>query len=400
MTIDWRYGKITDADIEKMRARIGVPQREAPWNSAASYDAIWHFALGVGDDNPLWWDPRYAASTRWKRMFAPPTFLYTCFRGGPRDGKPPSGLDEFEELPGMMGLWSDDRWVLLSHAWVDERIIATTELHEVRELEAAFSGRSVAQVHKTVFYGEDSRRIAELYKTVIRIERSESRARGKYVDTPEAHYSEADLRGFHQQYESEPTQRRGHRTLYWEDVQPGDEMITLLKGPLTMTNLVGWQQGWGSLLCQTNRIAYQTLRDYPGSRLLNPESGIEDTLAGGHWDPYFTTMGGMARAYDFGGQRISWLAHLLTDWCGDDGFVAEHHVRLRRPNFLGDCTWLTGVVKSKHGELEPARLELGSDYGAVECHVTGTNQRGEVTATARAIVGLPKRHESPHAGRR
>ena len=331
-------------------------------------------------------------------MFAPPTFLYSCSRGGPEDGKPPLGLDEFEELPGVMGLWSDDRWVLLSHAWLDERITGTIELHDVRELEGAFSGRSVAQVHRTVFYGEDGRKIAELYKTVIRVDRSESRARGKYVDTPEPRYSDDDLRRIHEQYESEVARRRGPRTLYWDDVQPGDEMITLLKGPLTMTNLVGWQQGWGSLLCQTNRIAYQTLRDYPGSRLFNPESGIEDTLAGGHWDPYFTAMGGMARGYDFGGQRISWLAHLLTDWCGDDGFVAEHHVRLLRPNFLGDCTWITGVVKSKQENLEPARSELGSEYGAVECEVTATNQRRDVTATARAIVGLPKRQESQGGG--
>lgn len=389
--VDWRYGKITDEDIAELRAQIGEPRPTSPWNSAASYDAIWHFALGVGDDNPLWWDKEYAANTRWGRMFAPPTFLYSCYRGGPENGRPPMGLDEFELLRGVMGLWSDDRWVFHSHAWLDEPIRAITELHDIREMEGRFSGRTIAVVDKTTFFGLDDRLIAELYKTVLRVERSQSRERGKYSDTPEARYSPEELQAIHDQYEREPAQRQGSRPRYWEDVAVGEEMITILKGPLTMTTLVGWQQGWGSLLCQTNRIAYQLLRDYPGARMFNPETGIEDTLAGGHWDPYFTAMGGMARAYDFGGMRISWLAHLLTDWCGDAGFVAEHHVRLLRPNFLGDTTWITGRVTAKPERLDPPRSELGPSYGLAECEVSATNQRGETTATAHAVVALPCR---------
>jgi len=41
-------------------------------------DAIRHFAMGLGDDNPLWHDRDYAASTKWGGLIAPPTFLCTA----------------------------------------------------------------------------------------------------------------------------------------------------------------------------------------------------------------------------------------------------------------------------------------------------------------------------------
>jgi acyl dehydratase len=388
---DWENGKITEPALEALRELVGVPIEVHPWNSSASFDHIWHFALGIGDDNPLWWDESYAKATRWAKMFAPPAFLYSCAGNGVDGGRPPGGLVAFELLQGVMGLWREDRWVWSSHLWVDEKIHATKELHEIRELESRFAGKAVELVDRISFYGEDDRLIAENYHTTLRIERSGGRETAKYMGTPAASYSEDEVNAIHAQYEKETAQRRGAETRYWDDVEVGDELITLVKGPLTMTNLAGWQIGWGSPLCQTNRIAYHVLRDFPGTLLANPNTGIEDTLAGGHWDPYFTSQGGMPRAYDFGGQRISWLSHLLTDWCGDDGFVAELAARLVRPNFLGDTTWITGAVKSTSAVLDPPRDELGASFGAVECEVTATNQRGETTAKATAVVALPKR---------
>jgi acyl dehydratase len=386
---DWRQGRITDEAVDILRSQVGVVRDLRGWNSRATFDAIWHFALGVGDDNPLWWDPGCAAGTRWGRMFAPPVFLYSTDRGGPEHGRPPGGLPEFEILQGVMGLWSSDRWVWRSHTWLDEQVRATTELHEVRELEGRFAGKTLERIDRTVFFGEDGRTIAELFHTVLHMERSGGRERGKYASTPAANYSAAEVAAIHDQYEGEPAQRRGGETLHWDDVEIGSDTLTLLKGPLTMTNLVGWQQGWGSLLCPTNRIAHQMVRDYPGTRLVDPETGIEDTLAGGHWDPYFAAMGGMPRGYDFGCQRVSWFAHLLTDWCGDDAFVVELSVRITRPNFLGDCTWLRGAVTSKSpGAAAP---EVARGFGSVGCDLTAVNQRGEITARGSAVVALPMR---------
>jgi hypothetical protein len=283
-------------------------------------------------------------------------------------------------LPGVLGFWANDRWHWNQPVWEGTRLEAVAQLEAVEEKQSSFSGRSIAQRDKTTFFGPAGEVLAEYRRTILRLERGEARRRHKYGDYQPARYSEDDLSAIGRQYELEPAQRRGAEPRYWEDVSLGDSLGRLVKGPLTITNVVGFLLGWGSPMCQTNRIAHQYLAEHPGARLFDSERGIEDTLEAAHWDPYFAQMSGLPDGYDFGCQRISWLAHLVTDWCGDEGFLSDLHVFLRRPNHLGDTTWLSGRVVGKR---------QSEDGGLVDCELTATNQRGDITATGTATVKLP-----------
>ncbi len=57
------FPKITDEGLDELRQRIDVPIDDTlePWSHEATRDAIRHYAHGIGDDNPLWCDPDYAA---------------------------------------------------------------------------------------------------------------------------------------------------------------------------------------------------------------------------------------------------------------------------------------------------------------------------------------------------
>jgi acyl dehydratase len=381
-TDEWRSGRITEVGLEEMRAQIGIKEPVTPWISTVSEDAIWHFALGVGDDNPLWWDRQYAEKTRAGRMFAPPTLLYTVSSEvrKPGDEAKPSGVEVW--LPGVLGLWAGDRWNWYSRVWADERISATRELHDVRERSGKFAGRSIAQTELVTFTGEDGRPVADLYRTILRFERESSRHNSKYLETPEARYTADERQAIIDQYAGEAARRRGGEQRYWEDVRVGDEIPGLVKGPLSVTNIVGWLLGWGSPQCPTNRMLYQWLDQHPGGLLHNPLTGTDDTLEAAHWDSYFAQESGMARGYDFGSQRISWAGHVFTDWCGDDGELVGLDARLQAPDYLGDTTWFTGRVTDKQV----------CDRGALaRCEVAGTNQRGQQTIVATATVALPTR---------
>ncbi|MCI0770012.1 MAG: MaoC family dehydratase, partial [Chloroflexi bacterium] len=75
---DEMAGKITPDGVARMRARIGIlVGGRRPWNRTANEDTIRHFVNGVGDDNPLFVDPEYAAGTRWKGIIASPGFEVT-----------------------------------------------------------------------------------------------------------------------------------------------------------------------------------------------------------------------------------------------------------------------------------------------------------------------------------
>jgi hypothetical protein len=86
-------------------------------------------------------------------------------------------------------------------------------------------------------------------------------------------------------------------------------------------------------------------------------------------------------AYDYGPERISWLANLLTNWIGDDGFVRRLNVQVRKFNLVGDLTTCYGRVMDKVRDERPL----------VHLDIWAENQRGERTAFGTATVELPTR---------
>jgi hypothetical protein len=154
-----------------------------------------------------------------------------------------------------------------------------------------------------------------------------------------------------------------------------------VKGPLTLTNLVGWLLGWGSFMCQAHRMQYLYTQEHPGALLMDEVAGIEDVIEAPHLNSEMARTTGMPAAYDFGGQRISWMAHMITDAFGDDAFLTELTVNLRTPNYLGDTTWIDGHIT---GKTET------DDGWKIDCEMVATNQRGQVSTRGTATVLLPR----------
>jgi acyl dehydratase len=369
---------ITDEMLAHARSYLGKRHETVPFHSVITRDAIRHFAQGIGDDNPIWYDEEAAKRTVWKRMFAPPTLLYSGYSGqAPEDDEAPFAVDNL--LPGMFGLWASDQWTWRRPAFLGEPLAGTEELIDIIDHPAGtFGGRSVSQVVRTTYRGANDEVLGECVRTIKRFARSATRERHA-VTRPPVRYTEEDRRRFSAQYDRELEMRRGGRRLRLEDVRVGDAMGPLLKGPLTITSLAGFLIGWGSPMCHTNRMADRYFRRRPGARLFNPNTGIVDTLEAGHWDPYFAEISGLPAGYDFGAQRIAWLGHLISDWAGDDAFLAALHVRLLRPNLLGDVTWLRGQVTA-------ATRTPDGDF--VDCTVEAVNQHDERTAAGTARVRL------------
>ncbi|MBL4721908.1 MAG: MaoC family dehydratase N-terminal domain-containing protein, partial [Alphaproteobacteria bacterium] len=76
------FPKITKDGLDRLRTRIGVNIENTlePWCYEATRDNIRHYAHGIGDDNPLWCDPEYAAKTKFGGLVALPSFLFATNR--------------------------------------------------------------------------------------------------------------------------------------------------------------------------------------------------------------------------------------------------------------------------------------------------------------------------------
>lgn len=367
---------ITDQALDDLRARLGkrIENTAEPWCHEATRDNIRHYAHGIGDDNPLWCDPAYAARSAQGDIVALPSFLFTTSRiiSGYVGG-----------LPGVHAMWSgaDWRW----HRWVRRNDEIRTEawLSDLVEHETSFAGRAIRQVYHVNFYGTAGDLVAEAESWCFRTDRDMAREQGtKYAEVkarPPRRYTEAELDRIYRLYEAEEI--RGATPRYWEDVAVGDKLPTMAKGPMTVTGFIAYAQGWGGLYIRANKLAWQQIRNHPGLGIKN-RFGIPDCPERVHWEPEMALMVGAPGAYDYGPERCSWLTHHLTNWMGDDGFLVRAHSKLRRHNPEGDLLFIDATVTGK-------RIENGRHL--VEIEQEARNQDGELSVLGGGTVALPTR---------
>jgi acyl dehydratase len=368
-----RFSKISDADISGLRERIGKPISRVtpPFYTELNVDAARHFAWAIGDDNPLWMDPSYGATTPWKSQLCPPCILYST-------DNIVSGA--VEGLPSVHAMFAGTDWRWFHPIKVGTAMKTRSVLKDMVEHQTRFAGRSFQQIYTTEFFDQQGVKLAEADSWCFRTERDTAREEGsKYsaVSEKPVVYSAADISGFAAQYRIEKP--RGAAVRSWNSVQEGDLISPLLKGPYTVTAAVAFMQAWGSYAIRNHRIAWQYYDRHP--KLAPPnENNVPEPPVRVHWDNAFARKVGVPGAYDFGPERITWMSHMLTDWIGDAGFLRRLQIQIRRHNPVGDIVWCRGKVVGK-------RMVDGK--GLIDCELSAENQNGDLSVKGTAELELP-----------
>lgn len=371
-----------DAAVAQLRSRIGQEMTGPPPHlTEATRDAIRHWAQALGDDNPLWRDADYARQTRWGGIIAPPTMLYAFdrlsigYRGG---------------LPGVHAMFGGTSWVLHQPVRLGDQITVRVVFKDLIEHQSTFAGRSWQQISTITFTNQAGVVVADSEAWGMRTERTAASARTAERQARQpllaATYTPEQLQAITERYAQECP--RGRTPRYWEDVRLGEAITPLLKGPYTITTAIAFEQAWGGLFIRAHGPWYAYLRRHPAAGLPNAQ-GIPEPPEAVHWDNDYARRAGVPMAYDYGPERISWLAHLMTNWMGDAGFLRQLNVQVRRFNMVGDLTTCHGLVTGK---------TLGSQ-ALVQCDVWAENQRGERTAFGTATVELPSRQHGTEGAR-
>jgi acyl dehydratase len=374
-----RFAVITDAALDSLRRLIGVPIVDTlePWCHEATRDNIRHYAHGIGDDNPLWCDPDYAAAGPHGTIVAPPSFVFAMNRvlSGYVGG-----------LPGIHAMWAgaDLRWHRPIPRNTEVRSVA--HLADLVEHETRFAGRAIQQIYHVDFHdAATDELLCDGESWCFRTERDTARELGtKYEQAkarPQMEYTADDIQAIFDLYETE--ERRGSEPRHVEDVAVGDKLPLMVKGPMTVTGFIAFAQGWGGLYIRANRLAWQQLRKHPGLGITNA-FGIPDVPERVHWESDLAAEVGTPAAYDYGPERCSWLTHHLTDWMGDHGRLVAHKNQIRHHNVIGDWIKITGRVTA-----------VGTDdegHPTVEVAQEAHNQHGDLSATGTGVIRLPSRH--------
>ncbi len=376
-------GKITDRDIERCQHTIGIPipGRSTSWADVADASSISHFAFGYGDDNPLWHSATYGESTRWRGQVAPP--LYVIAVGV---NEAPSLDDEARQL--FKGLFHGvgKYYAGVELEWYrpimpGDAVYLDRVTSDVAVMESSFTGgRSVIETYQTLYMSGAGEPCAIRRERYVNAERAASKSTGKHRRVRETWTPEriAELDAV---YAAE--ERRGPDTRWWEDVSVGDALVPVMKGPLTLVDLISMHMGmgWGGYGIGPLRYAWAQRTKMPGFYSTD-EFGVPEVVQRLHWDPARAAEVGLPAPIDYGQMRTCWLSHLVTNWMGDDAWLWKLDADTRNFNFMGDATLCTGTVESK---------EIVDGHHVATLDLVAINQRGEVTAPGKATVILPSK---------
>jgi acyl dehydratase len=370
------FAKITDEALDTLSARKNVPIENTaePWCYEATRDNIRHYAHGIGDNNPLWCEPKYAAKTRFGDVIALPSFLFTTSRiiSGYVGG-----------IPGVHAMWAGADWTWHKPVLRNQAITTEAWLKDLIEHDTKFAGRAIQQIYHVNFFNPSGDLVAEADSWCFRTDRDQAREQGtKYTDVrarPPRVYTDEELARVYDLYAAEEI--RGATPRFWQDVAVDDKLPTMAKGPMTVTGFIAYAQGWGGLYIRANKLAWLQAHNHPGLGIKN-RFGIPDCPERVHWEPEFALMVGAPGAYDYGPERCSWLTHHLTNWMGDEGFLRRAACKIRRHNPEGDLLFIDGKIVRKFEE---------DGRHLVEVEQSAHNQDGELSVLGTGTVELPSR---------
>lgn len=398
--------QITDEDVALMRERIGYPNPTLrkgvitrPWNTIATADAIRRWAESIGDANPLYNDDEYAARSRWGGSIAPPGFEWSM--GIDRSRLVPEDLNQrtHKALRGVQLYHSGAEYRYYKPIRDGSKLYKAEYVADVQDkVSSHFGTRSVIVNNATCWWDESENVVTTGERWFVHVERRSLRESGGKDDNKKKRYeaplyTDEQLAEIERAYDNEYV--RGADTLYIQDVRAGQELPVMVKGPLTVTDMINMHMGGGWLTYGNPpyRLAYENRKRLRGFYSRN-EFNAWDTIQRVHWDLSLAHSVGVPALYDIGPMRFVMLCHYISSFAGDDAWIHRIRYELRNFNYVGDTTWLKGTITDARVDQELGPL--------IELSVQGVNQRGEQNITGSATVlvacrerGLAKLPASP-----
>jgi len=409
--LDEEFKKRCNEFIEHSKRMIGkecveeeYSGQEPPFDGRLKVDFknIKQFAQSMGDDNPMYNDPEYGPKSIYGCTIAPPTMLGnlrypTCHAAqeqhGDDAGKP--GFYPFSTMySGACFEWFDI-------IRLGSRLTTSKKLAEIFTKKGGLADLYFGIYHLNYWdFHQDL--LAKAYATMIMtplratMETSMGIRRGE-VKTEELLYTRGTYKYTPQEMEKalatmkeDVTTRRGAEPLYWEDVNVGDKLKPMLKGPWTVRDMSAYHIQVGAAF----EVGQEIFGEMRGARV-NPITNWPFAPGGAtHEDALLCKQNRFPGPFDFGVQRTMFPYKLLQDWMGDYGFTRTLYMQCRRPMFYGDITWYDSAIVGKGTVVEKGDDEgiPGEEtYYYVDIKTVGVNEVGENQAPSSCRVYLPSK---------
>ena len=370
--------------IERMRSLAGTQLRidHSVHNELATRLAVVRFAEAIGDPNPLWSQPSLAAASPYGRPVAPPSFVMGCF----------SGL-QFG-WPGLGSFHSGSDIRFHRPVFVGDTVTASCRYEGFEgPRSSSFASIMVTDRFYNTYINQDGELIAEIHWWVMNFMRQEAKATGKDSSLELPHrWKVEDVEQIEAEILAETP--RGVAPRWWDDVEVGDPLDTVTKGPIGMTDEVAYVAAGGPPIPRVaaNASSLHQYKTHPAWAFRDPETMALEPIYAVHYNRSAARAMGVSLQYDVGFQRQCWQVHLLTHWIGDHGWVRAAAAQYRGFVYHADVLRLGGEVTNKYVADDGEHV--------VDMRTWARNQRGEDVMPGNATLALPVRGSTDPVTRR
>ncbi len=376
ITTELARATFTDEMLANMRALIGTELRtEACLNNEyATRLAIIRFCEGIGDDNPLWVDTDYGAASAYGTQIAPPSFIFACL-GSVQVG-----------WPGLGGFHCETKLKFNGAIRVGDKITAKVifDGFDGPIEESNFGGRRIKDYLRQEYRNQNDELLATFICSRMRFERGEMQKRrdSRAIELPHP-WTEEQLAEIEKDILAEKP--RGAIPRYWEDVNVGDEIDVITKGPIGLTDFIAYIAAGAAPVPRiaAHSVALKRYHKHPKWAFRDPKTHALEPVYSVHYNDYAAKLQGAQIAYDVGIQRTCWQIHSLTNWMGDAGQLKALTGQYRAHVYLSDVVRLGGRIEARE-------IDADGDH-VVRLTTWANNQRGQNAMPGTAVVKLPTR---------
>ena len=369
MLADWREkaDKLVGWLGEKTSEAVSYPV----FHRVATKELIMHMAFADDYWNPLWRDESYARNTRWGGIIAPPLFQHCITHRG--------GLNIPMKAPPEMGTadsnFAGDYWEFFKPIYVGDSFkvwVGRARIEDVTGDKTAPRRFKATAVLSYINQRDEVTATVHEHRFITISPRVTKKKELKF--TEEYQYTPEQMEAIDRAADAEEI--RGARPRYWEDVRTGEELKPIVREPVTVWDQLVEIQGFGLGVFPMREVRRQT----PGRIIVDPVTNIRHKSIEFHLSERTAKLLGSYSTTLIYPTVEHFLARIITNWMGDDGFLRGLDCLKLSNTPLGDAIFGYGRVTRKHISSDGEHL--------VDLDVWMESVRGYISNVATATVSL------------
>ena len=201
------WGTITEEGLAAAEQLINVPLRRdrMQWIEEITVDSIRHFAWGIGDNNPLWLDRKYASQSVHGVLVAPPCILYAV-----------DGTVVAPKLPGVQWIYAGTSWTWFEPILLNDKFNVEARLKKQEVKSGRRFSKWVLQTGEINYFNQHGRMTGKAIARCARTPRGEALKKEKqskpFKPSATHSYSNKEIEEIENQVLQEP--RRGSEPFF------------------------------------------------------------------------------------------------------------------------------------------------------------------------------------------